>query len=198
MGNLTPDFEEAYRFVDLLGAGEAFTFMTIADQKEDVHRALAAGYRPLSLTRVYHGTLYEHMEELARMNARGAGVFVMVNEGDGLVHAGKRTCRTGANVTRVRALFVDLDGAPLEPVLNHGIPPSIIVETSPGRWHAYWLTDGCALKDFTPAQRGLIREFKSDKAVCDLPRVMRLPGFYHQKAEPFMTKIIYPEVTECN
>jgi hypothetical protein len=26
-----------------------------------------------------------------------------------------------------------------------------------------------------------------------LPRVMRLPGFIHQKAEHFMTRIIFPE-----
>ncbi len=190
---LTPNLSEAQRFLDLLGLGENFTFMTIADQKEDRHRALASGYTPLSLTRVRHGTLIQHTGDLASMNREGAGVFVMVNEGDGLIHKGRRTCRTEASVTRVRALFVDLDGSPLEPVLSHCIHPSVIVETSPGRWHAYWLTDGCTLDDFKPSQKRLIRQFNSDKAVCDLPRVMRLPGFYHQKAEPFMTKIIYPE-----
>ena len=33
--------------------------------------------------------------------------------------------------------------------------------------------------------------FKSDDKVHDLPRVMRLPGFWHHKKEPFMSKIIH-------
>jgi hypothetical protein len=37
----------------------------------------------------------------------------------------------------VRALFLDLDGAPLEPVLLHATP-HIITESSPGRFHPYY------------------------------------------------------------
>jgi hypothetical protein len=112
-------------------------------------------------------------------------VFVTVNETDG---KGRAT----TNIVRVRATFVDLDGAPLEPVTTHRIPPHIVIESSPDRWHAYWLTVDCPLKDFKIAQKRLASQFNGDPSVCDLPRVMRLPGFLHQKGEPFMTKIIFP------
>src|SRR5208337_3895469 len=67
--------------------------------------------------------LADNFAELARLSARGAGVFVTVNRTD---LKGRRK----ENIVAVRALFVDLDGAPI---------------------------------------------------VCDLPRVMRLPSFPHQK-----------------
>lgn len=117
----------------------------------------------------------------------------MVNEGDGNVHPGSKTCRANANVIRVRSLFVDLDGAPLSPVTDHQEPPRIVVESSPGKWHTYWPIEDCALDQFKPAQQRLSRQFNGDKAVCDLARVMRLPGFFHQKAEPFMTRLVFPE-----
>jgi hypothetical protein len=39
-------------------------------------------------------------------------------------------------------------------------------------------------------QKDLAARFSGDPKVCDLPRVMRLPGFYHRKAAPFLTRII--------
>ncbi|MBK7079424.1 MAG: hypothetical protein IPH55_01405 [Betaproteobacteria bacterium] len=119
-------------------------------------------------------------------------MFVMVNEGDGVVHEGSKTCRTAANVKQVRALFVDLDGAPLQPVAAAAVPPDIVVNSSPGKYHGYWLGVSCPLDAFTPAQLALAEKFGGDPSVNDLPRVMRLPGFFHQKGEPFMTRIIKP------
>jgi len=58
------------------------------------------------LNRVLHGSFSELVEQLSRLNDRGAGVFVMVNEGD-------LQGRRAANVVAVRAAFVDLDDAPL-------------------------------------------------------------------------------------
>lgn len=86
---------------------------------------------------------------------------------------------------------MDLDGAPIGPVLQCGLKPHLIVESSPGRWHAYWLVDGLDLEEFTAIQTAIITIFNGDKAVKDLPRVMRLPGFLHQKdpSNPFLTRI---------
>ena len=90
---------------------------------------------------------------------------------------------------KVRALFVDFDGAPLEPVLQCGMPPQIAVDSSPGRYHAYWLVSDCPLQDFTRIQVALAEKFGGDPSVKDLPRVMRLPGFCHRKAEPVLTTV---------
>ncbi|HOB93475.1 MAG TPA: DNA-primase RepB domain-containing protein [Aquabacterium sp.] len=172
----------AHKFLDLLEAGGDFTFQTFDDNK---HR------KDIRLARVLHGNLAQHAEALISLQARGAGVFVMVNRGDGVVHPGAKTCRAAASVVAVRALFADLDGAPLEPV-KAALTPDIIVESSPGRWHTYWKTDDCPLHDFTLRQKQIAAKFRGDPKVVDLPRVMRLPGFLHQKDKPFLTRLVHP------
>lgn len=167
----------------MLDSQGIFTFQTFDDDNERKSGGLA---------RVFHGTLAEYIDTLTRLQQQGAGVFVMVNKGDGVAHPGSKTCRTTKNVVAVRALFADLDGSPLEPVLND-LHPDIIVESSPGKWHAYWLTRDCPLEAFSQRQQQIAKKFNADPSVCDLPRVMRLPGFWHQKKTPFMTRITYPE-----
>ena len=61
---------------------------------------------------------------------RGAGVFITINETDG-------TGRRGENMTRYRAAFVDLDGAPLP--TSWPLEPSFVIESSAGKYHCYWL-----------------------------------------------------------
>jgi hypothetical protein len=117
------------------------------------------------------------------LNRQGAGVFVTVNQ---TALSGKRTAD---NILAVRAQFADLDGAPLGPVLASADPPDMVIETSPSKWHCYWLTD-CPLDRFAGIQKAIATKFNSDGKVCDLNRVMRLPGFYHQKGAPFMVRIV--------
>ena len=108
-----------------------------------------------------------------------------------MVNRGNGQDRKADSVSAVRAIFVDLDGAELQPTLEAPVPPSITIESSPGRYHAYWLVRDMPLKDFKPAQQALAAMFGGDKAVCDLPRLMRLPGFYHQKgATPFKSRLL--------
>lgn len=120
--------------------------------------------------------------ELKRLNGLGYGVFFGVNEFNA---EGQST----GNVIRVRAVFADLDGAPLLPILDTGFEPHVIVESSPGKYHVYWVVEDVELEAFTPIQKAISERFNSDKTVNDLPRVMRLPGFYHTKAEPFLTTV---------
>jgi RepB DNA-primase from phage plasmid len=87
-------------------------------------------------------------------------------------------------------VFVDLDGSTLQPVMACGLDPHIVVESSPGRFHAYWRVDALPLDQFGPVQRTIADRFNGDRTVTDLCRVMRLPGFPHRKAVPFMTKVI--------
>lgn len=181
--NLKPNLQAAQAFLTMLDRTGIFTFQTIHDNKDRKNS---------SLNRVFHGKLDQHAETLVRLQQKGAGIFVMVNKGDGIAHEGKSTCRTASSVIAIRALFADLDGAPLQPVLD-ALQPDIVVETSPGRWHCYWLVDDCPLEEFTPRQKQLAAKFNGDPVVIDLPRVMRLPGFFHLKAKPFMTRVIYPK-----
>jgi DNA primase RepB-like protein/primase-like protein len=165
---------DAARFLKLLDpAATRFEFRTFDDDKSRDDK---------SLTRTFYGTMAEHAAELKRLNSKGAGVFVTVNETDG-------RGRSADHIIRVRAVFIDLDGAPLAPVMALRSQPHMVVETSPGKFHAYWLVDGMPLHDFSAVQKALIELFQSDDVIHDLPRVMRLPGFYHHKHQPFLIRI---------
>jgi RepB DNA-primase from phage plasmid/Family of unknown function (DUF5906) len=173
---LTADTAEAARFLSLLDPGATyFTFQTFDDNKERKDKRFA---------RIVHGTLDKCWNELVALNDRGAGVFVTVNETDG-------KGRTAENIERVRALFNDLDGAPLDPVMQSEQKPHVVVESSPKKYHAYRFTSGVKLDQFSNLQKALAKQFGGDKSVHDLPRVMRLPGFVHRKSEPFLVQIIH-------
>lgn len=174
-----PDLAEADRLLRALAPTGVLTFQSLPDRREN-----RAGRRSLNPNSICHGSFANKSDFLRRLNEEGSGVFVMVNEGDG-------KGRSTENVKKVRAVFVDLDGADIQPVLDANPPPSITVESSPGRFHAYWLVRDMSVREFKSAQQKLAAMFDGDKAVNDLPRIMRIPGFLHQKSDvPFRSRLI--------
>ena len=167
----------AERFLALLDPLGKFTFQTFDDSPE----------KRKEMAKVLHGTLGQRGAALKKLNEGGAGVFVTVNATDLKSDDKGRALRKADNVTAVRALFVDLDGAPIQPVRDGPLEPQIQVESSPGRWHAYWLVKDVALAQFRPLQRGLLTRFNGDPTIHDLSRVMRIPGFVHRKAVPALS-----------
>ncbi len=129
------------------------------------------------------GTLDQHKRTLRNANQAGNEVFLMVNETGG--HG-----QTKNNVTTVRAVFADLDDAPLENIQRIELEPHLVIETSPGKFHVYWLVEGLPLEAFSPLQRQIAALIGSDPNVSDLPRIMRVPGFWHRKSQPFRSQII--------
>lgn len=147
-----------------------------------------------------------HCNQLA--NGGFCGIYVTVNETDGLG-------RKKTNITRLRTLFVELDHGGLtlahadEMVKNFGA--SIVVESSPGKYHIYWLlktgspgTDREAVEaelgedsfeqQYTDVQHWLQYRFRKLSAgveSSDVSRVLRLPGFYHLKDpyNPFQVRL---------
>ena len=110
-----PDLDEAKRFLRCLDPeARRFTFQTFDDCEPKDSR----------LARIFHGTLAEHADTLCNLNRRGAGVCVAVNITDG-------SGRARPNITSVRALFLDLDGAPPEAVRECPLRPHIQVENLP-------------------------------------------------------------------
>ena len=159
---------EAHRFLTALDPeAEAFCFQTFDDNPD---RQL----RDKKLAHEQYCSLAKATEWLTRANAQHAGVFVCLNETDG-------RGRKKENITRVRALMLDLDGAPLDPVLKCALKPHIVTETSEGHFHVFWRVEGLALDEFEAVQRGLAKRFDGDPAVATLERCTRLPGFYHSK-----------------
>ena len=144
---------------------------------------------------ILHGewaALYPHLD---RLNRRGAGIYFTPNGCDG-------RGRKSENVIELRSWFVDIDGIPDERqkrgmvrrLLEHELEPSAIVETRSGL-HAYWYAvpgqpvDATA---FRQVEEGLIGYWGGDKSAKDLPRVLRVPGFLHQKTEqPFIITTLF-------
>ena len=169
------DLEEAQRFLDLLSPNATFwTFQTFDDHPSR---------RSARLVRLMHGNLDDCSQTLRRLNEQGAGVFVAVNRTDG-------TGRRRENITRVRAVTLDLDGASLNVIEQCLLRPHWIIESSPGKYHVYWRVKGLALDRFEDIQRGIARRFDGDPSVALLTHVGRLPGFFHCKGEPFRTRLI--------
>ena len=137
----------------------------------------------------FRGSLEDHRKKLNALNKAGYSIFATINETDG-------KDVKGVNVTRVRALFADFDGSPLSNLDRISLKPSFTVNTSPGRHHAYWLIDDCPLDEFKPMQQKLAHILDSDPAVCDLGRIMRVPGFYHLKGDAFMVTTDCPELVK--
>jgi primase-like protein/DNA primase RepB-like protein len=130
-----------------------------------------------------HSTLAEHAEELTPLNQRGAGVFVLVQEGDG-------RGRKNENVKRIRAVFREDDGEGKALLLE----PHIMVQSSLDKHHRYLLVEGLSEKEFRAVQERLVvKNYGSDKNAEDPARVPRLPGFYHLKdpSRPHRVRIVH-------
>jgi hypothetical protein len=172
------DREVAATFLSALTGSDGWatplTFQTLDDRK--------AG--KADLVRCVHAPLRVIGPMLARLNEEGAGIFVTVNATNGR--------RTAADITALRALFIDEDG-PRTIALK--LPPSIVVRSARGN-HIYWLLSLEQKREaFTASQKQLAKVYKSDPTVCDLPRVRRLPGFAHRKAVPVAVTLeeVHPE-----
>jgi hypothetical protein len=116
--------------------------------------------------------------ELEKLNAQGAAVFVMVNECAGQ--------RSKSNVSRIRGVHADFDGASEEVLaaVRERLQPTIEVQSSdPCNVHFYWLLREGEELDTETAEaihRHLV-DLGADKAAIDVSRLLRLPGFRHMK-----------------
>lgn len=159
------------QFLAAIDASGDFLFQTFDDdgKRKDIKRAIVT----------------RDMSRLPAMSRKQAGIFFTVNQSRGTSGKGARKAE---NIVRVRALFADFDG--IELPKEWSLEPSAIVSSSPGKYHIYWIVDGdFPLDEFTVAQQAIVAMFGSDNKVVDLPRVMRLPGYLHQKGDPFMVTV---------
>ena len=172
-----------YPFFQILeGADASYTFQTFGDKTKNS-----------KLARQFHGRFDKYKYALACLNQLGAGIFVTVNQTDG---RGRRK----ENIIGLRALFVDIDSkGATEPFVVDKLPlkPSMVVKT-PGGCHCYWVfekPEPCDEKrrnefeqELRRIQAGLAK-FGADRACCDCSRVLRIPGFFHQKGESVLVTL---------
>ena len=165
--------DQAFRFLSLLDpTASAFTFQTVPEPKG----------KPTNLwPQVLHGSLSDLLPKLTDLNRQGAAIYVTVNETDG-------KGRKADNITRVRAIWQDDDVGYKG---DFPLQPSMIISSSLGKFQRYWLSEGLSKEDYKGLMRTMIREYGSDKDCgTDLARVLRVPGFYHLKGEPYLVRIV--------
>jgi Protein of unknown function (DUF3987) len=97
------------------------------------------------------------------------------------------------NVREVTCLFADMDfkgykGGEAEAwgrLKGFPIEPTVIIHSGNGL-HVYWFLDRAIepSPQIEAILRGIAKELKSDKAVCECARIMRVPGTYNYKSTP--------------
>jgi hypothetical protein len=137
------------------------------------------------LTKIFHydGELpVRYILRLEELNIIGAGIYICVNETNG-------KGRKATDIVKIRACFADFDD-PNAKMPEFKIQPSMVVESSPNKFHVYFFSDNIPIDGFVGLQKAIIYNCVSDPKVHDLPRIMRVPGFFHNKNKPFMTRIV--------
>lgn len=196
------DLNAAAAFLALLDPNaKQFTFQTIPETGANRGNP-----------QILHGSIAELGSQLAKLNRQGHGIFVTTQCMDG-------NGRSSANFSQLRSCFIDIDarsGGKLPAgwysesafddaskrrggrKASAGLRPQIIVESSPGSFHCWWLLeDGDTpeeanrLELWRGVQRRLVQKFNSDPAgSTDVTKVLRVPGFLHQKGEPHLVRVV--------
>jgi len=129
------------------------------------------------------GKMCKMEPELKKHNAMNRGIFFTINFGG----------HEDMDITRINAQFVECDDLSFEEQLAKiemfPLEPSIIVKTKKSL-HTYWLMKNADVGRFRKVQKQLIAHFDGDKSCINESRVLRLPGFYHCKGDPFMVECV--------
>lgn len=124
------------------------------------------------------------IRELVNKNQRGAGIFFSPNK---FTKIRKIELCEGVN-----AWFMEIDDLSkeeqLQRISNSPLKPSAIVESG-NSLHCYWFAEDGTIENFEKIIKGLIQFFASDSSCSDISRVFRIPGFYHNKKDPFTVSI---------
>jgi len=158
--------------------------------------------------KVAHSLTLEEMDhefflELAELQRFRRAVYFLVNESNGITSDAQPNASRNENIINLSACFCDTDNCDPNNVIAFinkcGIKPHIAVQTSPKKFHFYFLLEPTSIADkpkWQAIQRcfgwlgDLSQDFGMDKTMHDITQLMRVPGFLHQKKEPFQIEII--------
>lgn len=157
----------------------AFIYVRCFDDKRSSNRAEKFRFTLSEYNKKYF--------ELKRNNEMNMGIFFVVN-------GGGQTDKEVISSGKCQAQFMEIDDYPQDiqiKIINaFPLRPSVIVKTKKSL-HTYWLLDSYAdIRRFRGIQKKFIELFKADEVIQNESRVMRFPGFYHNKQDPFMVEII--------
>ncbi|MHC0068432.1 VapE domain-containing protein [Nostoc sp. UIC 10890] len=156
----------------IAGVNSNYTFCCLYSEKKDGKPFLH-----------FNGTLEKYFSVLEQKNREGYSIYIRPQ-------LMKRDGTTDKDVEKILTLFIDWD-KPEETMRDFHLKPTFSVETSPNKFHHYWvLSDTCQVEAFKPNVGRLIKYYGADPNCCNPSRLMRLPGFFNTKAEPVLSKFI--------
>jgi len=125
------------------------------------------------------------VSQLDDANEAGFGIFHAVN---GCIGGDRKKLGT------VRSWYTEIDGSDKAgqraKIEASPLPPTAVVESKNG-YHIYWYAiPDSTFDDYTKIERRLIAHFDGDVNAQDAARILRTPGFKHQKdpADPFLVR----------
>lgn len=178
---MQPDYNQASAYVHALTGQPADVAAIDLRMIHDSDKQRAAHH--------FRGTLPQLWQTVEQYQAAGYGCFINANVLDGVG-------RHLQNVQSIRAHVVDLDKvdapAQLQMASNWNVPLSFASNTSPNKYHGYWIVAPYSGNEYyTQLQRKLRQYFNGDAAVIDASRVLRMPGTYNFKySDPASDKYI--------
>ena len=96
-------------------------------------------------------------------------------------------------VKTARVQFMECDDLPIEEqykqLESFPLKPTFLIQTAKSV-HCYWKLEEGSIKRFRDIQVRLAKYFNGDVKVQNEARCMRLPTFYHNKAEPVEVKLV--------
>lgn len=183
--NVKPDVVSMRRHIKLLSAKTPIVIQSYPPKSNKT-----AGLPKFKMCK----TVEEAVEFAASESKRGMNAGIVANPTDG-------KGRKAKNVQAINWLFADFDSGDtqLKELLALPVKPNLVIQTSKGRFHAYFRVDDCTVNEFKQSQIALAKRFESDESVCDPSRCLRIAGsvnFNHQPNE--IARIVYPVESKCN
>lgn len=135
--------------------------------------------------------LQDAIKLLITHNEKNQDIYFMVNEGNGVLNEKRTACHSTENVINLSAVFLDAEIPNSDPMpsieafcKSYFISPSLVVATSPYRYHCYWLLEHTEatpenITKWKQIQALLHSKLSVDRTMTDIPQVLRVPGFMH-------------------
>ena len=135
-------------------------------------------------------SLEKRIEIAKRLNSVGFAVYYMPQKYK------KGYSETYSDIISLRALVVDLDGAPFTKALD-AIPPQIIVESSVGKYQLVYVLeqgDNSTVDEFNDCAAGMSAYLDGDLNAARATQAFRAPGFNHLKRDKREVKVLWHNI----
>lgn len=164
---------------------QSIEYLQFLDNKTNNFLFACYDYRKLKKGRQLYGTFKDCQRKLQVNNNEGFCVYVTINETFA-------ASRKKEDIKRCRAIWVEDDEERAIPRDDFPLKPSLIVQSSPNKYHYYWFTSTKNFNQWNEVMQTMVDKWGCDFKARDISRVLRLPGYKHRKdlKTDFVCKIV--------